>query len=136
LFRRAIADSPPAETIEERLVILIDRITKILYTNVSRGLFEADKLIYSMLIAAAIKKQKNELDMGVWNAFLRGPTVMSEEEKAAQPKRPAAISELLWDTLYSAEIRCTGQFKPNEKDSTVGITEHVSKNIEIWEDWA
>jgi len=56
LFKRAIAESPAAETIEERLDVLIDRITKILYTNVSRGLFEADKLIYSMLIALAIKK--------------------------------------------------------------------------------
>ena len=61
---------------------------KILYTNVSRGLFEADKLIYSMLIAASIKRQKGELDLGIWNAFLRGPTVMTDEEKNAQPKRP------------------------------------------------
>jgi len=56
LFNKAIAESPQADTIEERLEILIDRITRILYTNVSRGLFEADKLIYSMLIASAIKK--------------------------------------------------------------------------------
>lgn len=57
LFKKAIAESPPAETLEARLDILIDRITRILYTNVSRGLFEADKLIYSMLIAVAIKRQ-------------------------------------------------------------------------------
>lgn len=44
--------------------------------------------------------------MGVWGAFLRGPTVMTEEEKAAQPARPEKVPELLWDTLYSAEIRC------------------------------
>lgn len=56
LFNKAIAESPQADTIEERLEILIDRITRILYTNISRGLFEADKLIYSMLIASSIKK--------------------------------------------------------------------------------
>jgi dynein heavy chain len=54
LFNKAIAESPAADTIEERLKILIDRITRILYTNVSRGLFERDKLIYSFLIATSI----------------------------------------------------------------------------------
>lgn len=46
--------------------------------------------------------------MGIWNVFLRGPTVMSGEEKAAQPINPDAdsISQLLWDQLYSAQIRC------------------------------
>jgi hypothetical protein len=46
--------------------------------------------------------------MGVWNAFLRGPTVMSAEESAAKPERPEMVKELLWDTLYSGEIRSTG----------------------------
>jgi dynein heavy chain len=136
LFKRAIADSPPAPTIDERLATLIDRITKILYTNVSRGLFEADKLIYSMLIAASIKKQKGELDMGIWNAFLRGPTVMTDEEKDAQPKRPKEIGELLWDTLYSAEIRCNGGLKPSEDGKTPGVTQHVKDNMADWEKWA
>jgi len=85
LFNRAIAESPTAETVDERLIILIDNITRMLYTNISRGLFEADKLIYSMLIASGIKKNIGQLDMGTWGIFLRGPTVMSEEEKAAQP---------------------------------------------------
>jgi dynein heavy chain len=128
LFKRAIGESPPADTVEERLGILIDRITRILYTNVSRGLFEADKLIYSMLIASAIKKQRGELDVGVWNAFLRGPTVMSEEEVAAQPPRPASVTQLLWDTLYTAEIRGGGQFE--------SLASHIVANPMDWEQWA
>lgn len=47
--------------------------------------------------------------MGIWNAFLRGPTVMSAEESAAKPTKPDLLNELLWDTLYSGEIRSTGQ---------------------------
>jgi len=90
------------------LAILIDQISRILYTNVSRGLFERDKLIYSFLIATSIQKQANEIDMGIWNAFLRGPTVMTSEETAAKPTRPEEVNELLWDTLYSGQIRSTG----------------------------
>jgi len=48
--------SPQAPTIEERLAILIDKITKTIYTNISRGLFERDKIIFSFLIATSIKR--------------------------------------------------------------------------------
>jgi len=54
LFNKAIAQSPQADDIEGRLEILIDRITRMIYTNVSRGLFEKDKIIYSFLITTGI----------------------------------------------------------------------------------
>lgn len=56
LFNKAIEQSPQADTIEERLDILIDRISKMLYVNVSRGLFEKDKNIYSFLITTSINR--------------------------------------------------------------------------------
>jgi dynein heavy chain len=55
LFNRAIAEAPKADDLEKRILILIDKITRILYTNISRGLFERDKLIYSMLISTSIQ---------------------------------------------------------------------------------
>jgi dynein heavy chain len=54
LFNKAIEMSPQAKTIEERLEILINNITRTMYKNVSRGLFEKDKLIYSFLIVTSI----------------------------------------------------------------------------------
>lgn len=56
LFNRAIAEAPKSDDLKERLLILIDKITRILYTNISRGLFERDKLIYSFLISTSIQK--------------------------------------------------------------------------------
>lgn len=54
---------------------------------------------------------------------------MSEEEIAAKPPKPAFVdSELLWDTLYSAEIRSGGQFE--------NLTTHVISNPNEWERWA
>ncbi len=47
-----------------------------IYTNVSRGLFEAHKLIYSFLIAISIEKQENRLDSILWNIYLRGAGIM------------------------------------------------------------
>jgi len=80
LFNKAIFSSPAADTIEERLDILIDKISRILYTNISRGLFEKDKIIYSFLISTSIKRKAKVIDEGVWNVLLRGPTVFTASE--------------------------------------------------------
>jgi dynein heavy chain len=88
LFNKAIAESPSADTIEGRLSILIDNITRMIYTNISRGLFECDKLIYSFLITTSILRNANVIDEAIWNILLRGPTVFTAEEASAKPKSP------------------------------------------------
>ena len=109
---------------------MIDNITKILYTNVSRGLFESDKLIYSFLIATSIKRQSKAIDEAVWNLLLRGPTVFTSKEAEARPESPDhdVLSLIPWDTLYSAELRAAGQF--------AGICQHVVDNWGAWRDWS
>jgi dynein heavy chain len=54
LFNRAIEQAPKESDIDKRIVILIDKITRMIYTNISRGLFEKDKMIYSFLISTSI----------------------------------------------------------------------------------
>lgn len=81
LFNKAIAQSPPADTVDERLSVLIDKITRMLYTNISRGLFEADKLIYSFLISTSILRQVSQIDEAIWSNFLRGPSLLSAAER-------------------------------------------------------
>jgi dynein heavy chain len=92
--------------------ILIDRITRMLYTNISRGLFEADKLIYSFLIATSILRQIEKIDIPIWNIFLRGPTIMTSAEVDEQPENPdpdfLGPSTIPWDSLYSANLRSSG----------------------------
>jgi len=54
LFNTAIEKSEKNDEIEARLETLINNITKTLYTNVSRGLFEAHKMIFSFLNITSI----------------------------------------------------------------------------------
>jgi len=54
LFNTAIEKSEKNEDLEIRLNTLINNITKTLYTNVSRGLFEAHKMIFSFLNITSI----------------------------------------------------------------------------------
>lgn len=80
LFNKAIEMSPQAPTIDERLDILISNITKTMYKNISRGLFEKDKLIYSFLIVSSIRRNSKAIDEGMWNILLRGPALISPAE--------------------------------------------------------
>ena len=61
LFNQAIEKSPKAKVLEERLSILIDNITRMIYTNVSRGLFEAHKIIFSFLIITSINRNSSRV---------------------------------------------------------------------------
>ena len=56
LFNSAIEKSPAKPTLEDRLAVLIDKITATLYLNVSRGLFVAHKVIFSFLMATSINR--------------------------------------------------------------------------------
>ena len=73
---------------EERLAILIDGITRMIFTNVSRGLFGKDKIIFSFLIATSILRNDKMIDEKIWNIFLRGPSPFTSEEASMQLDTP------------------------------------------------
>jgi dynein heavy chain, axonemal len=81
-----------------------------IYTNVSRGLFEKDKIIYSFLIISSILRKAKKIDEGIWNILLRGPTIFSTEEVAAKLDSPDPIMlpPIPWDLLCSCDIRSQG----------------------------
>ena len=56
LFNAAIEKSKKSRDLQERLDILIDNITRMIYTNVSRGLFEAHKIKYSFIMIININR--------------------------------------------------------------------------------
>jgi len=73
LFSKAIDAAQKSDLLEERLANLIDTITKMIYTMIARGLFEADKMIYSFLIATSIRRKAGIILGPSWNHLLRGP---------------------------------------------------------------
>lgn len=79
LFNSAIEKSKKVKDLQERLNILIENISKMIYTNVSRGLFEAHKIIFSFLITTSINRNAQAISENHWNMMLRGPAVLSPE---------------------------------------------------------
>jgi len=65
-----------AERVEEfavRLQMLLDKVTLAVYTNVSRGLFQRHKLVFSFMLCASIFKQSGVISESQWNFLLHGP---------------------------------------------------------------
>ena len=79
LFNKAIDMSDPNEDLDERLKNLIATITKNIYSNISRGLFEADKLIFTFLIATSIDRYEELITMPGWNLLFRGASPFTKE---------------------------------------------------------
>lgn len=72
LFNTTIETSEKNDVLELRLAILLSQTLYATYTNVSRGLFEQHKLIYSFMLCIEIMRQREELTDIEWNFFLRG----------------------------------------------------------------
>jgi dynein heavy chain len=60
------------DVLQERLDLLVDDITRSIYTNVCRGLFEKDKLLYSFMIAVSISLQSKAVSDKEWLMFMVG----------------------------------------------------------------
>lgn len=69
-----------AEELRNHVDNLVDVITKTVFVNVSRGLFERDKQIFSFLIASQIAKEREILSFGEWRLFLLGPAAIIQHD--------------------------------------------------------
>lgn len=120
LFNTAIEKSPQQDTLEERLALLIDRITATLYLNVSRGLFVSHKVLFSFLMSTSINRNSGKINETLWSTLLRGAGIFN---KALQPENPSQgiISLIGWDLCFFLETVCPEKFQ--------GFCEHITTNL-------
>lgn len=78
LFNTTIETSEKSDNLQDRLEILLQQTLLTAYINVSRGLFEQHKLIYSFMLCVDIMRQKEQLTEAEWNFFLRGSSGMEK----------------------------------------------------------
>lgn len=100
-----------------------------IYTNISRGLFEADKLIFSFLITTSINKNAGKIAPSTWGMLLRGAIPLTNDQAELMPPNPdpKLIPKLGWELLYSADL--------NVKESFGTITDSVINDMDIWYKW-
>nr|XP_034190797.1 dynein heavy chain 6, axonemal [Osmia lignaria] len=80
IFNTVIDTSEKVENLQQRLQILLNEITLAIYTNVSRGLFEKHKLVFSFMLNIAVHINELIVSQDQWNFMLRGATHIATEE--------------------------------------------------------
>ncbi|KAI8619311.1 dynein heavy chain and region D6 of dynein motor-domain-containing protein [Chytriomyces sp. MP71] len=124
LFNQCIIESEKSEDLQTRIRILCKNTTYSIFTNVSRGLFETHKLIYSFMICIAILRQRESIVESEWNFFIRGSNRMNGEN----PSKPNTklITELVWNNVCDM-----GLAVPDLKF----MQEHMTLYVSEWEDF-
>ncbi|KAJ3083598.1 Dynein heavy chain 6, axonemal, partial [Rhizoclosmatium hyalinum] len=92
LFNQCIVEAPKDSDLAKRIQILCNEISANIFSNVSRGLFEAHKLIYAFMICCGVMKQRGDITEAQMNFFLRGSSRMSDKDPAKPTER--------WITAY------------------------------------
>ncbi|XP_044766447.1 dynein axonemal heavy chain 6 [Coccinella septempunctata] len=101
IFNTVIETSEKSENLDIRLEILIREITLSVYTNVSRGLFERHKLVFSFLLCIAILTDAGVIKSAEWNFLLRGP-VGASVQVGKRPDYPQ-VTEIMWLSTHVLE---------------------------------
>lgn len=126
LFNTAIEKSPQQPALEQRLTVLIDRITELMYLNVSRGLFVTHKVLFSFLMCTSINRNNGIINDQLWSCLLRGAGIMNKTNMPENPS-PGLITQNGWDMAYYLQLVMPEKFEE--------FTDHVSDNITLWEDY-
>jgi dynein heavy chain len=85
--------------IELKIRRLNESITKIMFTSISRSLFEAHKKLYSFLICCAIKRDAKLISSKEWTFFSRGSGIKPKGFKDILPN-PPSITPNNWYYLH------------------------------------
>ncbi|ODM98966.1 Dynein heavy chain 6, axonemal [Orchesella cincta] len=103
VFNQCIGSTEPSEELSERLEFLRGETSLATYTNISRGLFEKDKLIFSFMLCADILKSKDAIQETEWSFFIRGGGSAVESGRTKKPATVTWINEARWGSICDLE---------------------------------
>lgn len=83
---------------------MINDITKAIHINVSRGLFECHKMVFSFLLSVNINLQMGKITHAQWNFLLRGSLGTSKNEIPEKPLESTLTEEMWKNVNYMSEV--------------------------------
>ncbi|KAJ8943600.1 hypothetical protein NQ318_006602 [Aromia moschata] len=134
VFCNVIDTSEKNPDLAVRLNTLFGEITLAVYTNISRGLFERHKLVYSFMLCVAILQQQGLIHDGQWNFLLRGP-VGAKKDLPKKPDYPM-VTEAMWSSRqlpggHVPEIRQAGG-RHHQRDTHRHRRLRLAKIFLVW----
>jgi len=129
LFNDALnLPEPVPKEIEDKKIKMISNITKVVYRNICRGLFEVHKLTFSFLIASQISLKTGKITQEEWDYFIRGAGVISKKGgPSIMNPLPALINEAAWSLALLVD---------EKHKSFLGIVTSLSQNALQWNQFA
>ncbi|KAH8299235.1 hypothetical protein KR044_006570, partial [Drosophila immigrans] len=106
----------PAMAVEQRISTLMVDELKAIYDNISRGLFENHKLIFSFLLSLAVERQEGRVSAEEFSFLTRG-SVGSVRRKTMPAN--LKLSQMEWEAAICLE--------DNFKDAFAGFTNEIDK---------
>jgi dynein heavy chain len=111
LFDRCLLQSEKSKELQKRLDTIINFTTIFMYSNICRGLFERDKVLFSSLLCFSILRQRGAINPNSWGFLIRGAGPVDRAGQSKNPN-PTRISESQWDLLHACEDQV--QLESNE----------------------
>jgi dynein heavy chain len=147
LVDRCVDGSAPSTDLETRLQNILEYMTRTVYENVCRGLFEHHKLLFSVLISIKIQLHDGSVHLPEWTLLLRGAGGENAADALPNPA-PGRLADLQWDLLCAAEKRCQVS-KPESTEGDEGqagevhihfplkgLCQDLTGNLAAWMTWA
>jgi dynein heavy chain len=108
-----------------RIATLLSEITRIVFNNICRGLFNRHKLIFAFMIVSRIFLQAGNITVPEWDIFLKG-VIMDGNIKSTKNPDPEVISEKQWRFILNLE--CISE-------SFDGLSSSISTAYDTWKPW-
>jgi len=125
LFCQRLEKSTKSDVLEERLDNMMHDVTSSMYVNICRGLFEADKMLYSFCIATSIKMQAGDLSPVEWKCFMVGPGTADKKTLAVHGEVEGWLTAgNIWNDIVMMETTMPHLFG--------GLVADLQKNSEAW----
>jgi dynein heavy chain len=140
LFQGRLRDSEKSDDVKKRIFILLNDVTRCIYLNICRGLFEDHKMLFSFLICVQILRLETHakyvgrplIPTPEWIYFLRGiesgKGAVSEEREDGLTA-PEWMPEVMWKKLDMLE-RFTSMESPSVFS---GLVQSVNNAPKAWE---
>ncbi|KAK2964418.1 putative Dynein axonemal heavy chain 6 [Blattamonas nauphoetae] len=110
IFKLALTQTEKKPTLKERLRALIDNLTEMIYSNVSRGLFERHRMLFSFYLTIRIQQKARYISSKEWSIFMKG----ADAFKSAVPQTPINFHTPIASPTFSSgesfpPVPCTPQ---------------------------
>ena len=121
MYSRSIQAAVKSTFVEQRIENIVEQINYIIYSNVCRGLYEKDKIIFSLLLAITILRKDKKLNEKQIMFFVSPFDIVKFKDEKTKVDW---IPDVLWRKIKSSES-LDGRF--------AALSERIVANNDAWE---